>query len=128
MQAELKIAGLDEIFDRKIDEAIERIERAYKPVVNELIEIKELIKSKFGFGDEAYLNKKQVIEIIGKGGKNGAYLNQLVAEKKFPNPDRYESNKFPIWRVKTIKKYLQERNEFWRWEEWEKRKIKENLK
>jgi len=128
MQAELKIAGLDEVFDKKIEEAVSKIERAYKPVVKELIEIKELLKSKFGVGDESYLNKKEVIEIIGKGGKNGAYINQLIAQRKFPNPDRYESGKYPVWKVQTVKKYLKEKNEFWRWTEWENRKIKERLK
>jgi len=128
MEAELKIAGLDEVFDRKIDEAVRRIESAYNPVVRELMELKELIKAKFGFGDESYLDKKQVAEIIGKGGKNGAYINELIVKGKFPKPDKYESNKYPQWKVKTIKKHLKEKDEFWRWIEWEKRKIKERLK
>jgi len=128
MQAELKIAGLDEVFDKKIEEAVSKIESAYRPVVKELIELKELIKSKFGFGDDAYLDKKQVAEIIGKGGKNRAYINELITKGKLPKPERYESNKFPMWRVKTIKKYLQEKDEFWRWIEWENKNIKERLK
>jgi len=127
MQAELKIAGLDEVFDKKIDEAVRKIESAYRPVLKELIELKELLKNKFGLSDESYLDKKQVAEIIGKGGKNGAYINELINKGKLPKPDRYEK-KFPRWKVETIKTYLKKNDEFWRWIEWEKRQIKERLR
>ena len=126
MQAELKIAGLDEIFDKKVEEAVRKIESAYRPVVKELIELKELLKSKFGFGDESYLDKKQVAEIIGTSSKNGAYINELINKGKLPKPDKYEG-KFPRWKVETIKNYLEGKNQMWRWVEWEKRQIKERL-
>ena len=128
MQAELKIAGLDEVFDKKIEEAVNRIESAYRPVVEELVELKEMLKSKFGFRSDSYLDKKQVAEIIGKGGKTGVYINQLVSEGKFPKPDKYEMGKFPRWKVQTIKDYLQKQDEFWRWNEWESNNIKRRLK
>ena len=82
MEARLEIAGLDEIFDKKVEEAVRKIENAYRPVVKELIELKELLKSKFGFGDESYLDKKQVAEIIRTSSKNGTYINELIAAKK----------------------------------------------
>jgi predicted DNA-binding transcriptional regulator AlpA len=126
MEARLEIAGLDEIFDKKVEEAVRKIENAYRPVVKELIELKELLKSKFGFGDESYLDKKQVAEIIRTSSKNGTYINELIAAKKFPKPDKYEG-KFPRWKVKTIKKYLQDKDEYWKWIEWEENNIKERL-
>jgi len=126
MQAELRIAGFDEVFNEKVEEAVRRIENAYRPVLKELIELKEILKSKFGFSDEAYLYKKDVAEIIGTSSKNGAYINELVNKGKFPKPDKYEG-KFPRWKVQTIKDYLQSKNEMWRWVEWEKRQIKRRL-
>ena len=50
----------------------------------------------------------------------------LLLQKKFPKPDKYEG-KFPRWKVKTIKKYLQDKDEYWKWIEWEENNIKERL-
>jgi len=127
MDARLEIAGLDEIFDKKVEEVVQRIESAYQPLVREVIELRQIIASKFIVGNHGYLDKKQVAEIIGTKSKNGAYINQLVKEKKFPKPDRYESDKFPLWKVERVKEHLRKKGEFWRWEEWEKRQIQNRL-
>ena len=115
MQATLKIEGFEELVS-----LVKGFQDEVSKLKNEIVELKSLFNYTV-VGDDAELTKKEVAAILRL--EHTTSVNNKVNKGEFPPPDKKVFNR-PVWKVKTVKTYLEEKDEMWKFKEWEKSLMK----